>query len=137
MQHWSENETIHLSSHIPVAWEDDDQEWWVGLAEVARVALQAAAQVRDNVICECGHVFSNHRRWWDESDTGASGWRCDESDGCDNFRAYGWQTEALTSIAQFDKRWTGQHVNNFPSREQIIAKAYDALAAREVEEGER
>jgi hypothetical protein len=37
--------------------------------------------------------------------------------------------EALLSIAQYDPRWTGQHVNNAPSRAQLIAKAFDALCA--------
>jgi hypothetical protein len=42
-----------------------------------------------NPICVCGHVFSNHRLWWDEDDTGNAGWRCDESDGCDYFSEMG------------------------------------------------
>ena len=39
------------------------------------------------------------------------------------------QREALRWIAEYDPRWTGQHVNDAPSRAQIIARAFDALAA--------
>lgn len=34
---------------------------------------------------------------------------------------------ALNSIAQYDPRWTFTHVNDAPSRSQLIARAYDAL----------
>jgi hypothetical protein len=36
---------------------------------------------------------------------------------------------ALIGIAQYDKRWYGQRSNDMPSREQLIAKAFDALDA--------
>lgn len=34
---------------------------------------------------------------------------------------------ALSKIAQYDPRWTGQRVNDEPSRQKIIEIAYDAL----------
>jgi DNA repair ATPase RecN len=34
----------------------------------------------------------------------------------------------LQGIAQYDPRWTGMHVNDAPSRAQLIERAYDALS---------
>ena len=36
---------------------------------------------------------------------------------------------ALRSIAQYDPRWTGQHSNDAPSRQQLIERAFDALSS--------
>lgn len=33
---------------------------------------------------------------------------------------------ALQSIAQYDQRWKGQRVNDAPSRQQLVERAYDA-----------
>ena len=39
MQHWCEYGTIHLLGHVPKNWDEDDPDWWMGLA---RAALTAA-----------------------------------------------------------------------------------------------
>lgn len=35
---------------------------------------------------------------------------------------------ALASIAQYDPRWPGGHVNDEPSRAELIARAFDGLS---------
>ena len=42
----------------------------------------------DDLLCVCGHVFSNHRPLYSEARANEPvAWRCDESDGCMDFRA--------------------------------------------------